>query len=192
MGVFEAAIREARSEADEAAAATLMAAYLTWAHDRLREEYGVDERPADPSQVAASMGAYRRPSGVLLLADWSGRPVGVGALRRLPDGAAEVKRMYVVPEARSLHIGSRMLDQLIDSAVGLGANVIRLDTCRFMIEAQRLYRSRGFVEGPAYEGTEIPAHLHEYWLFFERRIEAASIDLPTFRASRRRGLGKPP
>jgi hypothetical protein len=37
-----------------------------------------------------------------------------------------------------------------------------------MAEAQRLYRSRGFVERPPYEGTEIPQHLQKHWLFFER------------------------
>ncbi len=171
MDASEAEIREAYSDADDAAAATLMAAYLTWAHDRLREEYGVQEEPADPSQVAAALGAYRRPSGVLLLAEWSGRPVGVGAVCQLSGDVAEVKRMYVIPEARSLHIGSKILDQLIDSAVEFGSQVVRLDTCRFMSAAQGLYRSRGFVERPPYEGTEIPPHLHKYWLFFERQLE---------------------
>jgi GNAT superfamily N-acetyltransferase len=173
MFASEVEIREARSEADEAAAATLMAAYLTWGAERLREEYGVQEKPADPSQVAGTLDTYRPPTGLLLLADWSGRPVGVGALRQLPDGAAEIKRMYVVPDARSLHIGSRMLDQLIASAIEFGANVIRLDTARFMVEAHGLYRSRGFVERPPYEGTEIPPHLHKHWLFFERGVEVA-------------------
>jgi len=173
MDPSDVEIREARSEADEAAAARLMAAYLTWGGERLREEYGVEEKPADPSQVAVTLGAYRRPTGLLLLAQWAGRPVGVGALRRLPDATAEIKRMYVVPEARSLHIGSRMLDHLIARAVDFGVNVIRLDTARFMVEAHRLYRSRGFVERPPYEGSEIPAHLHKHWLFFERRVEVA-------------------
>lgn len=171
MDASEVEIREAQSEADEAAAVTLMAEYLAWGGERLREEYGVEEKPADPSQVAGTLGAYRRPTGLLLLAHWSGRPVGVGALRQLPDGAAEIKRMYVVPDARSLHIGSRMLDHLIASAVEFGANVIRLDTARFMVDAHGLYRSRGFVERSPYVGTEIPAHLHEHWLFFERRAE---------------------
>ena len=171
MDASEVEIREARTEADEAAAATLMVAYLTWGGERLRDEYGVEEEPADPSQVAGTLGAYRRSTGLLLLAHWSGRPVGVGALRRLPDGAAEIKRMYVVPDARSLHIGSRMLDHLIASTIEFSADVIRLDTARFMVEAHRLYRSRGFVERPPYDGTEIPAHLHEHWLFFERRVE---------------------
>jgi GNAT superfamily N-acetyltransferase len=163
-------IRKARSRPDAAAAAALMVEYLTWAHGRLREEFGVEEEPANPSEVADTLGAYREPSGLLLLAEWSGRPVGVGALRHLPGGAAEIKRMYVLPEARSLHIGSGILDKLIETATDWGSQVIRLDTCRFMAEAQRLYRSRGFAERPPYEGTEIPAHLHRFWLFFERPV----------------------
>jgi GNAT superfamily N-acetyltransferase len=166
-------ICEARSKADEAAAVTLMAAYVTWVLQRLREEYGVADKPFDQLQVAATLSAYKPPSGVLLLAKLAGRPVGVGALRQLPDGAAEVKRMYVVPEARGLHIGSRILDHLLATASEQGATVIRLDTARFMVEAHRLYRSRGFVEREPYEGTEIPPHLHRYTLFFERRIGVA-------------------
>jgi GNAT superfamily N-acetyltransferase len=149
-----------------------MAAYLAWGNERLRAEYGIEEAPAVPSHVAATLSTYKRPSGVLLVAEAAGRPVGVGALRRLPDGAAEIKRMYVVPEARSLHIGSRILDYLIASARELGADVVRLDTTRFMVDAHRLYRSRGFNERPPYEGTEIPSHLQKHWLFFERQLEA--------------------
>jgi hypothetical protein len=47
---------------------------------------------------------------------------------------------------------------------------VRLDTCEFMTDAQRLYRSRGFVERDPYEGTEIPERLRTYWLFFERPL----------------------
>lgn len=51
------------------------------------------------------------------------------------------------------------------------AVVVRLDTCRFVTDAQRLYRSRGFEERGPYEGTEIPSRLQEHWLFFERSFE---------------------
>ena len=37
-----------------------------------------------------------------------------------------------------------------------------------MADAQRLYRSRGFAERTPYAGTEIPPHLQQYWIFFER------------------------
>lgn len=170
MATPEIQIREVQSEADVAAAATLMAAYLTWGMEQLRKQYGVEEPPADPRQVREGLGSYERPAGIIVLAEMAGRPVGVGALRRLPDGAAEIKRMYVLPEARSLHIGSRMLDHLVGLASELGASVVRLDTAGFMVDAHRLYRSRGFSECPPYEGTEIGPHLHKHWLFFERRL----------------------
>jgi GNAT superfamily N-acetyltransferase len=165
-------IREARSESDEAEAAELLAAYLSWGSEQLREQYGVDEAPADPAHVRHSLNDYRAPSGSILVAYSAGRAVGVGALRKLPDGAAEIKRMFVIPEARSLGIGSLLLDRLLDSAAETGATVVRLDTAGFMSAAHRLYRSRGFIERKPYEGTEIPEHLYEHWLFFERRLIA--------------------
>jgi hypothetical protein len=119
-------IREARSAADEDAAAQLMAAYLTWGSEQLNEHYGVSEAPASPSEVRQKLDVYRPPAGRLLLAYRGDRAVGVGALRRLSDGAA----------------------RLIDSALEDGAKVIRLDTARFMTAAHGLYRSRGFIERP--------------------------------------------
>ena len=163
-------IREARSETEEADAAELMAAYLSWGAQQLREQYDIDEAPADPTQVRSGLDAYRAPGGCLLIAYSGGRPVGVGALRQLPDGAAEIKRMYVIPEARSLGIGSGLLDRLLESATETGATTVRLDTAEFMSAAHGLYRSRGFTDRPPYEGTEIPTHLHQHWLFFERDL----------------------
>ena len=43
-------------------------------------------------------------------------------------------------------------------------------TCRFMTDAQCLYRSRAFAERPPYEGTEIPTRIQQYWIFFERML----------------------
>jgi GNAT superfamily N-acetyltransferase len=165
-------IREARSESEETDAAELMAAYLRWGARQLREHYGIDEAPADPTHVRAGLDAYRAPRGCLLVAYSGGRPVGVGALRKLAEGTTEIKRMYVVPEARSLGIGSGLLDRLLESATEMGATTVLLDTAGFMSAAHGLYRSRGFVERPPYEGTEIPASLHEHWLFFERELGA--------------------
>jgi GNAT superfamily N-acetyltransferase len=163
-------LREAESGSDDQAVATLIVEYMNWAHGRLHEEYGVDEPPADPSLVHESLEAYRRPTGMLLLAEGSGRPVAVGAVRGLGEEVAEIKRMYVIPEARGHHIASNLLDRLMAETRLKGTRVLRLDTCRFMTDAQRLYRSRGFRERGAYEGTEIPARLQHLWLFFERDV----------------------
>ena len=161
-------VREAQPGVDDEAVAALMVEYLTWAIDRLASDYGVDEPPTHPSLVRDSLVNYRPPIGKLLLAECDGQPAGVGALHMLEAGTAEVKRMYVAPAWRNRRVGSAILDQLLDMAREMGASTVLLDTCRFMTDAQRLYRSRGFVERPPYEGTEIPLRLQHLWIFFER------------------------
>jgi ribosomal protein S18 acetylase RimI-like enzyme len=83
---------------------------------------------------------------------------------------AEVKRMYVDPQWRDLHLGSAILDRLLDDARARRAGIVRLDTCVFMTDAQRLYRSRGFAERSPYQGTEIPERLQQHWIFFEAQL----------------------
>ena len=165
----DALIREA-TPADDDAVAELITAYLTWAHGVLESDYGIDEPPSDVTSVRATLADLGRPAAATLLVERAGRPVGVGAIRGLGTEVAEIKRMYVDPAARGDHLGARILDRLIDIAREAGASVVRLDTCEFMTAAQRLYRSREFIERDAYEGTEIPERLRRYWLFFERRL----------------------
>jgi GNAT superfamily N-acetyltransferase len=161
-------IREAEPGLDDEAIAALMVDYLAWAIERLANEYGVDEPPTHPSLVRDGLASYRPPVGKLLLAECDGQPAGVGAIRKLRTGVVEVKRMYVAPAWRNRHLGSGILDRLLDEAQEMGATTVLLDTCRFMTDAQRLYRSRGFVERSPYEGTEIPPRLQHLWIFFER------------------------
>ena len=168
MEQFE--LREAIAGADDHAITQLFAEYLSWAHAKLRDEYGIDDPPTSPDEIAGTLVSFRRPSGVLFIAEHAGQAVGVGALRRHSPRVAEVKRMFVRPQARSLHVGSSILDRLVEEARATDAQVLRLDTVRFMTDAQRLYRSRGFLERSPYEGTEIPEPLREYWLFFERAL----------------------
>jgi len=163
-------LREADRSGDADTVAALLVEYLTWVVGRLLEEYGVDHPPTDPAHARARIAEYRRPDGRLLIAERDGRPVGVAALRRLSGEVIEFKRMYVVPGARGGHVGSALLDRLLTEAQSMGAATARLDTCRFMTDAQRLYRSRGFVERSPYEGTEIPTRLHQHWAFFERPL----------------------
>ena len=163
-------IRDAEPGADDDAVVQLMTDYMTWAHERLANEFDVDEPPADPAEIRDHLDDYRPPRGRLLLAECEGEPAGVGALRMLGDDVAEIKRMYVSPDWRDRHLGSAILDRLLDEARARRSRIVRLDTCRFMNDAQRLYRSRGFKERPAYEGTEIPERIRQHWIFFERQL----------------------
>jgi GNAT superfamily N-acetyltransferase len=163
-------IRAAVPGLDDDAVVRLMTEYMTWAHERLATEFGVHDPPADPSEIREHLDDYRPPKGRLLLAESDGIAAGVGALRMLGVDVAEVKRMYVNPRWRDRHLGSTLLDHLLDEARARGARVVRLDTCRFMASAQGLYRSRGFRERSPYDGTEIPEQLKQYWIFFERDV----------------------
>ena len=162
-------LREATPDDDEAVT-SLVTAYLMWAHRILRDEFAVDEPPTDAAHVRDSLPTLRRPGALTLLAERQGQAIGVGAVRGLGTEVVEIKRMYVAPEARGLNIGAGLLDRLLDEARNEGAKTVRLDTCVFMTDAQRLYRSRGFLERIPYEETEIPERLQQYWLFFERSL----------------------
>ena len=167
-------LEQARLETDAPAVSALMVEYLTWAIGRLQEEYGLTESPTDPRNIRDSLPTFTPPNGSLIVARWDQELVGVAALRTLRPGVVEVKRMYVAPQWQGRRLGSAILDRLLHEARNsLHANTIRLDTCRFMTDAQRLYLSRGFVERSPYEGTEIPPHLQQYWRFFEKTMDGA-------------------
>ena len=155
-------------EADEIT--KLLVDYMTTALQQLRETFGIEDSPTDVAGLRDSLREYEDPSKALFVAEdaAAGTLVGVAGLRTLEPGVVEVKRMYVVPECRGQRLGSRLLDRLLEEAGSMKASTVRLDTVRFMADAQRLYRSRGFAERTPYEGTEIPPHLQQYWIFFER------------------------
>jgi hypothetical protein len=50
-----------------------------------------------------------------------------------------------VEQARAEYLRGRV--DPLRARAEMGATTVLLDTCRFMTDAQRLYRSRGFVEG---------------------------------------------
>ena len=70
-------------------------------------------------------------------------------------GVAEIKRMYLKPDARGRNIGRMMIDGLLDAARDLGCYEARLDSGWFMTDAHRLYRAAGFTECEPYPESEI-------------------------------------
>lgn len=156
--------------------------------ERLLTAAAVEIRPADPSEPDARqcLRAYfaeleRRsgrdfdplsgstaepeeitpPAGCLLLAQLHGEPVGCGAVKHLPGGPSDIKRMWVSPAARGLGLGRRLLAELEAVAARSGATATRLETNRALTEAIALYRSAGYREVPAFNDEPYAHHWFE-------------------------------
>ncbi len=116
----------------------------------------------DPSRtISADPHELVPPAGALLIARLRGRPIGCGALKLHPGAPAELKRMWIAPEARGLGLGRRMLLELERQAQHAHARVVRLETNRSLKEAIQLYRSSGYREVPAFNEEPHADHWFE-------------------------------
>ena len=99
-------------------------------------------------ELAALPGCYALPRGRLLLAREGEQAVGCVALRPLQEeGACEMKRLFVRPDARGQGLGRCLAGQVVSEATALGYVVMRLDTLETLDRAARLimptpYRAR--------------------------------------------------
>jgi drug/metabolite transporter (DMT)-like permease/GNAT superfamily N-acetyltransferase len=116
-------------------------------------------RPACRVETVAE--EYVEPGGTFLVVYDDGRAIACGGIRALPDGTAELKRMYVVPDARGRGVARQLLARLEDEARRLGYHRLRLDTASQLNEAQALYRSSGYREIDDYTGNNAASHWFE-------------------------------
>ena len=97
-----------------------------------------------------------------------GRAVGMGALRREGGGLGEVKRMFTRPEVRGQHVGSAILDAIIQLARDEHLSQLVLETGDRHPEAWRLYESRGFTRcGPVLDYPD-----SQWSVFYEKSLAA--------------------
>jgi len=114
---------------------------------------GLDRDDLDDPEAA-----YRAGGGeVWVVENEAGRLVGTGALWPDPDdpGRAEIRRMYLRPEARGHGLGRRLLRLALERARAKGRGCVELETTAVMKAARALYRSEGFEEfdGPPSAGA---------------------------------------
>jgi GNAT superfamily N-acetyltransferase len=76
--------------------------------------------------------------------------LGCGAIKAFDDHSMEVKRMYVMPEARQRGIASRVLATLEDWAREMGYTRTVLETGSRQTEAVALYDRNGYARIPNY------------------------------------------
>jgi len=131
------------SDPEELPASELLMAMRAELNDAYTSPSRLDNPPLLPAEL-------RPPGGAYLVGYEGEEAVAGGGLRRLGEGVAEVKRMYVRPAARSRGVAAALLSALEGTARSLGYATLRLDTGPKQVHAQRLYRAAGYVDVPPY------------------------------------------
>lgn len=106
----------------------------------LSSRYSPDERfgpNLKPQHLVPGLGTF-------VVARAEGQAIGCGALRKLDDTTAEVKRMYVEPEVRGQGVAKEILDHLEAAGRDFGVHRLVLETGIYQAEAIGLYRRAGF------------------------------------------------
>ena len=104
------------------------------------------------------------PDGRWLVARHDGRPVGCAGLKRLDERTAEIKRIYVTPDARGRGVARALIERMEIAARQAGFEVVRLDTGAKQEASVALFQSNGYEPIGDYNGNPVAA----YW--FEKRL----------------------
>ncbi|RJQ68765.1 GNAT family N-acetyltransferase [Pseudonocardiaceae bacterium YIM PH 21723] len=96
-----------------------------------------DTSPIEP-------GEFNPPNGLFLVSYVDGQAAGCVGWRRLRDGVAEMKRLYVRDRFRGLGLARKLLSELETRVLGSGCHRIQLETGTEQPESMRLYESCGY------------------------------------------------
>jgi ribosomal protein S18 acetylase RimI-like enzyme len=131
-------IAPARSATELISAAALFRAYAA--------SLPIDLAPQGFSQELDSLpGIYSPPEGELLLAKRGDHVLGCIGLRPLESRRiAEIKRLYVRPQARGQGVGKALVVAVLKTAEERGYQELKLDTLAHLETAISLYKSFGF------------------------------------------------
>lgn len=102
---------------------------------------------SDP-ELAAMSAAYGGAEAAYFVAEVEGRLVGgggVGPLAGAEPGVCELRKMYLLPDARGLGIGRRLLEVCVAAAREMGYRTCYLETLAQMDRARDLYERFGFL-----------------------------------------------
>lgn len=114
----------------------------------MSDAYAASLYPAESNHML-DLDSLEKPEVSFLVARRDGEIVGCASIVEAGDGTAEIKRMFVDPEARGLRLGKLLLDRLESLAREKGLTALRLETGISQPEALGLYRNSGYREiGP--------------------------------------------
>ena len=111
---------------------------------------------------------HARPKGAIYGAFGPAEMAGCGMSYEIAPGVAEIKRVFVAPEARGNGAGRALCEALIAKVRADGYETLMLDTLKTLHQARRLYANLGFRErGPFYD---VPALAEGSVTFYEMTL----------------------
>ncbi|GIM95735.1 GNAT family N-acetyltransferase [Paractinoplanes toevensis] len=110
----------------------------------LDARYGSDDHEPGAIPTAHDIDVF------LVAVSPDGQAIGCGALRRLDQASAEVKRMYVTPAGRGSGVATAILRSLESEARTRGWTTLRLETGTAQPDAIRFYEREGYHPIPRY------------------------------------------
>ncbi|MGH8686219.1 MAG: GNAT family N-acetyltransferase [Burkholderiales bacterium] len=142
--------------ATRAAAEALIREYLEFIQDSARQHYALEfDLEAMVESDLHDEGKFYPPRGRFYLVRHDGKHVGVGCLKTLASGVAEIQRMYLQPGTRGLGAGRLIVERLVADAREMGFERVRLESLKLLASAHALYRSVGFREIDPYTDSSM-------------------------------------
>ena len=96
---------------------------------------------------------FRKEGSMYNVVEHNGRIVGGGGIfpsDGLPPDTCELVKMYLLPEARGIGLGRRMIQLCIDAAIAKGFRNMYIETMPELRQAMKTYEQFGFkyLDGP--------------------------------------------
>jgi putative acetyltransferase len=120
------------------------------------------EREGELEDVDNYQYVYVENHGLFLVVLDDEKVVGTGAIKKLEDGIAELKRLWLLEEYHRKKIGYQVVSRLFDFARGQGYVKVRLQTSHQQERALQFYTQVGFYEIPSYRTSmdDISMEIH--------------------------------
>ena len=91
--------------------------------------------------------AYNKSTAAYYVLEYNGKIIGGAGIAQLDNyngNICEFQKMYFLPEARGLGMGSKMISTCLKKAKELGFEKCYLETMPYMEAARALYKKNGF------------------------------------------------
>lgn len=90
---------------------------------------------------------YQNNDSAYFVIDLNGQILGgagIAPLEHFEGRVCELQKMYFLPEARGMGLGSKMMDICLEKAKAFGFEQCYLETMPYMNDARKLYKKFGF------------------------------------------------